>query len=112
MKPLFRCEYCDKIGVEEEIIQHEQTCINNYTKRSCYTCLHAEVTEHQIPTKVCTVCGRIDYVDKDPKYYVRKEVPNLPFRAYTDELSKAALALPKWLAEDFFAKFAIKCEEV
>lgn len=70
------------------------------------------VTEHQIPTKVCTVCGRIDYVDKDQKYYIRKEVPNLPFRAYADELSAAALALPKWLAEDFFAKFAVKCEEV
>ena len=42
MKPLFRCEYCDKIGTEEELIKHENECINNYTKRSCTTCKHAE----------------------------------------------------------------------
>jgi len=42
MKPLFRCEYCDKIGTEEELTKHEAECINNYTKRSCHTCKHAE----------------------------------------------------------------------
>lgn len=42
MKPIFRCEYCDKIGVEEEILKHEAECIYNRTRRSCYTCKHAE----------------------------------------------------------------------
>ena len=32
MKPLFMCEYCDKIGVAEEIEIHEETCIYNYNK--------------------------------------------------------------------------------
>ena len=38
MKPLFRCEYCNKIGTEEELVKHENECINNYTKRSCNSC--------------------------------------------------------------------------
>ena len=42
MKPIFRCEYCDKMGTEEAIMKHEQECIYNYTKHSCYTCKHAE----------------------------------------------------------------------
>lgn len=38
MKPLFRCEYCDKIGTAADIEQHESECIYNKTKRSCFTC--------------------------------------------------------------------------
>ena len=42
MKQLFRCEYCSETGVEEEIRAHEETCLWNYNKRSCWTCKHAE----------------------------------------------------------------------
>ena len=42
MKQLFRCEYCDEIGTEEEIREHEEGCLWNYDKRSCYTCKHVE----------------------------------------------------------------------
>ena len=42
MKPIFRCEYCDKMDVEEEILKHEKECIYNRTKRSCLTCKYAE----------------------------------------------------------------------
>lgn len=38
MKPVFKCDYCSQMGTEEEIKEHEQNCINNYSKRSCYTC--------------------------------------------------------------------------
>lgn len=62
------------------------------------------------PTKVCTICGRIDRVDKDSKYYNRNIIPHLPFIAYENELSEEALKLPKWSTEDFFDKFAIKEE--
>lgn len=41
MKPLFRCDYCDFTGVEEEVIKHEETCMHNHTRRSCSTCKHA-----------------------------------------------------------------------
>lgn len=66
------------------------------------------ITETSIPTRVCTVCGRVDCVDKDTKYYVRKPTCDLPFKAYENELSEDALKLPKWLAEDFWDKFAKK----
>lgn len=60
----------------------------------------------ELPTKVCTVCGRIDYVDRDPSLYTRRELEYLPFRAYSKELSEKALALPKYYKNDFMDKFA------
>lgn len=43
MKQIFRCEYCDKMGVKEEIAKHEEECIHNYTKQSCITCKHMDM---------------------------------------------------------------------
>lgn len=40
MKPIYRCEYCDKMGTEEDILAHEQICLFNHTIRSCSTCKH------------------------------------------------------------------------
>ena len=40
MKQLFRCEYCTEVGTEEEIKNHEDKCLYNYTKKSCWTCKH------------------------------------------------------------------------
>ena len=37
MKPLFRCEYCDFTGIEEEVKEHEEKCIYN---RTCFSCKH------------------------------------------------------------------------
>ena len=68
------------------------------------------ITEHQLPTKVCTVCGRIDYVDKDPKYYISKPIADLPIVVHEKVLSDEALKLHKWLADDFFDKFARRIE--
>ena len=42
MKPVFKCEYCRFMGTEEEVKAHEDTCINNYDKKSCFTCQHRE----------------------------------------------------------------------
>ena len=68
------------------------------------------ITEHQLPTKVCTICGRIDYVDKDPKYYVSKQIADLPVIIHEKVLSEEALKLSQWLADDFFDKFARRIE--
>jgi hypothetical protein len=68
------------------------------------------ITEHQLPTKVCTICGRIDYVDRDPKYYVSKHVADLPIMVHEEVLSEEALKLSQWLADDFFDKFARRIE--
>ena len=40
MKPVFKCDYCSKMGTEEEIREHEPKCFDNYDRRSCFTCLH------------------------------------------------------------------------
>lgn len=69
-----------------------------------------KITQTTLPTKVCTICGRIDEVDKDQSFYIRKTVTDLPFIVYKDVLSEKALNLPKWHAKDFWDKFAIKIE--
>lgn len=40
MKPVYRCEYCDHMGTEDEVRAHEEKCIENYNRRSCFTCKH------------------------------------------------------------------------
>ena len=40
MKPIYRCEYCDFTGIEEEVLKHEEECPKNYNKKSCLTCKH------------------------------------------------------------------------
>ena len=40
MKPVFKCDYCQFMGTEEEVSKHEPRCFNNYDRRSCYTCEH------------------------------------------------------------------------
>ena len=43
MKQIFRCEYCDFTGVEEEVLNHEETCLHNYKRKSCSTCEFKEI---------------------------------------------------------------------
>lgn len=40
MKQIYRCEYCDVTGTEEEIREHEEKCFKNYNLKGCYTCKH------------------------------------------------------------------------
>ena len=40
MKPVFKCDYCDFIGTEKEVKEHESKCTSNYTRRNCWTCQH------------------------------------------------------------------------
>ena len=74
MKPIFRCEYCDKMGTEEDILKHEEECLYNYTKRACYTCKHAEAKVHkynckldkEIPEgKIYTCCDKYEWDEVD-----------------------------------------------
>lgn len=51
MKQLFRCDYCDYTGTAEEVAVHEETCIHNYNKKSCWTCKHA--CKHQLVNFKC-----------------------------------------------------------
>lgn len=40
MKPIYRCEYCDVTGIEEEVYEHEKECPKNYNLKNCLTCKH------------------------------------------------------------------------
>lgn len=43
MKPVFMCDYCDFMGTEEEVKEHEPKCYKNYDRKSCYTCIHQKL---------------------------------------------------------------------
>lgn len=70
-----------------------------------------KVTCSELPTKVCTICGRVDHVDNDPSYYVHNQIQDLPWRIYSKDLSKKALSLSKWYVKDYFDKFALKGDD-
>ena len=69
------------------------------------------VTVTTRPYKVCTICGRIEGFDTDPKYYIKKVIYDLPIKVFEEELSEEALKLPKWYVDDFWDKFAHKGEK-
>ena len=68
-----------------------------------------KTSESRRPTKVCTICGRIDDVDHDESLYDVHPDTNIKW-AFVKELSEKALNLPKWCA-DGFGKFATKMED-
>lgn len=70
-----------------------------------------KVHSESLPTKVCTICGRIGSVDWDDSYYINKQTTGIPFIVYSKELTEKALNLPKWYVEDFWDKFAVKDKE-
>ena len=63
--------------------------------------------ERKYPTKVCNICGRIDTIDYDKKWYNTEEHKNLKWTYFTKELSDAALKLPVWFCNSYCDKFAI-----
>lgn len=59
MKPVFKCDYCKFMGTEEEVKEHELTCMDNYDRKSCYTCQHR---------------GKLNVVNSLVKYECGKEI--------------------------------------
>ena len=57
------------------------------------------------PTKVCSICGRIDKVDRESSYYIEEQ--NGYQFLFSPKLSDKALSLPRWTCNSF-DKFAIK----
>ena len=77
MKPVFKCEYCTFMGTEEEVKTHEDTCANNYDKKSCFTCQHREyLSLKQIK---CNAGKEIpeNMIFENCEKYKRKEESNL-----------------------------------
>lgn len=69
-----------------------------------------KIIEHLRPTKVCTICGRVDYVVNDSKYYVLNRCDSYRDWLYSKDLSEEALKLPKWEC-NFFDKFAHRLDD-
>lgn len=88
---------------------YETVLLYTYWHTTDFKTGRPRVEEFKTPTKVCTICGRVDECDRDSSYYIKKESPSL-WLAYEKELSEKALLLPKW-KRDFFDKFAIKMED-
>lgn len=60
------------------------------------------------PTQVCTICGRIGYVDHDQ--YELVEIPNMPYRIHEKAIRNKE-SLEEWCCDDFLDKFAYKKEK-
>ena len=43
MKPVFKCDYCDKMSDEETIRKHEEKCYYNPKNRMCFSCTFGEI---------------------------------------------------------------------
>lgn len=40
MNLVYKCDYCRFMGSKEEVAEHEPSCMDNYDRRSCFTCQH------------------------------------------------------------------------
>lgn len=83
MKPVFKCDYCDKMGTEDEIKKHEPECFDNYDRKSCFTCIHKEIGKFDINMMIykCKAGKEIPegkYIEFCPQYE-RKEKSNNSF---------------------------------
>lgn len=45
MKPIFKCDYCNFLGTEEEVREHEKTCERgkNIKNKNCLGCKNREI---------------------------------------------------------------------
>lgn len=81
MKPVFKCDYCSHMGTEEEVREHELICMDNYDRRSCYTCVHKKLTSKD--KQWIYECKADKEIPKGKIYefcpsYERKEKPDNP----------------------------------
>ena len=72
---------------------------------------HYRDSEYIIPTKVCTICGRIGKTDEDETLWENSPDTSIAkWVMWGKELSEKALSLPKWQA-DCWDKFATRMED-
>lgn len=86
MKPVFKCEYCNFMGTQEEVSEHEIKCPENYDKRNCLTCIHnggIKSTEDGLTYK-CKAGNDIpsNHIYEHCYKYERKEKPKSTFNSY------------------------------
>lgn len=74
MKPVYRCEYCNHMDTEDEVRAHEEKCMFNYDRKSCWTCKHRDPNSlmrfkcllgNEIPAgKMIEFCGKYEWDEK------------------------------------------------
>ena len=74
MKPVYKCDYCDHMGTEDDVREHEIKCFYNYDRKSCYTCKHRDsislvrykcLLDIDIPEKhIIEFCGKYEQNEK------------------------------------------------
>lgn len=83
MKPVYKCDYCKFMGTEEEVREHELNCMDNYDRRSCYTCKYRGMA-HIVDKLVKYECNKRINVPAGSiiefcKSYERKPKPDSPY---------------------------------
>lgn len=83
MKPVYQCDYCDHIGTEDDVRKHEEQCMYNYNRKSCWTCKHKDrktlmrfkcLLDVEIPENMLMeFCGKYEWDEQKHD----KTVPNL-----------------------------------
>lgn len=88
MNLVFKCDYCNFMGTEEEVREHEPKCYENYDRKSCNTCVHKGEIKYtndgwvyecsigvNVPVKcVYEFCPRYERKEK-PKSYINFSNP-------------------------------------
>lgn len=86
MKPVFKCDYCDFMDVEDKVKEHEITCVGNYTRQSCFTCVHKSYKNiHQLNC-ACGIEVPEDKIYEFCPKYERKEKTEISFDNLFGEL--------------------------
>jgi hypothetical protein len=74
MKALYKCDYCEYTGTEDEVRKHESECIHNHNKRGCYTCKYKKgyfviecTNGKEVPEgKYITYCPSYEVKENEP----------------------------------------------
>lgn len=71
MQPVYKCDYCNHMGTEEDVAEHEIQCTKNYNRKSCHTCAHKSIQKDN--NEWCYQCK----IGKDiPKGHLIEFCPN------------------------------------
>ena len=118
-----------RIPITEEIPKHKKKSNKKGLKRSDHKHIYETVLLHSrhtfkdwttgkdrisesiYPTKVCSICGKIGYIDDDSSYYKTPTTNDKPAIYKKKELSDKAFELPKWEVNNFLEKFATKMND-
>ena len=72
MKQVYKCDYCRFMGSKKEVEEHERECVNNYDRRSCYTCEHSSLKSRTQFSCDCGVELEENHIKEFCKQYNRR----------------------------------------